>query len=69
MGEVNASTTRLESAVADLRVMVAQIDAQIPYLATKADLAAKPGKTYMWGIMAALLSAYACRLAALATLK
>ena len=39
------------------------------YLATKADLEEKPGKTYMWGIMATLLTAYACGLAALAILK
>jgi hypothetical protein len=63
--------------------MVARIDAQIPHLATKAEIAGlqvkiaglevkladKPGKTYMWGILAALLTAYACGLAALAVLK
>jgi chromosome segregation ATPase len=32
-------------------------------------LAEKPSKTYMWGILAALLTAYACGLAALAVLK
>ena len=32
-------------------------------------LADKPGKTYMCGILAALLTAYACGLAALAVLK
>lgn len=60
----------------DLKVMVARIDAQIPYLATKAEiagleakLAEKPSQTYMWGILAALLTAYACGLAALAVLK
>jgi uncharacterized coiled-coil protein SlyX len=69
MSDVKATCVRLEAAVADLRAMVARIDAQIPYLATKADLAEKPSKTYMWGIMAALLTAYACGLAALAVLK
>ena len=69
MQDVKASVGRLESAVADLKAMVGRIDAQIPYLATKADLADKPGKAYMWGIMAALLTAYACGLAALAVLK
>jgi hypothetical protein len=69
MGDVKASTGRLEAAVADLRVMIARIEAQIPHLATKADLAEKPGKAYMWGIMGALLTAYACGLAALAILK
>jgi len=69
MGDLKAAAGRLESAVSELRVMVGRIDAQIPYLATKADLAEKPGKAYMWGIMAALLTAYACGLAALAILK
>ena len=76
MTEIRGSAGRLETAVGELRVavgelqvMVARIDARIPYLATKADLAEKPGKAYMWGIMAALLTAYACGLAALAILK
>jgi gamma-glutamyl:cysteine ligase YbdK (ATP-grasp superfamily) len=54
---------------ADLTNMQAKLDATLPHLATKADLADKPGKTYMWGILAALLTAYACGLAALAVLK
>jgi hypothetical protein len=65
MPDVNGSVGRLELAVAELTVMVARIDAQIPYLATRADLADKPGKAYMWGILAALLTAYACGLAVL----
>jgi hypothetical protein len=69
MLDVKGSVGWLESAMAELKVMVARIDAQIPYLATKADLADKPGKAYMWGILAALLTAYACGLAALAVLK
>ena len=51
MLDVKGSVGRLELAVAELKVMVARIDAQIPYLATKADLADKPGKAYMWGIL------------------
>ena len=54
---------------AKLGVMDARLEATLPHLATKADLADKPGKTYMWGILAALLTAYACGLAALAVLK
>ena len=46
----------------------ARWDATLPHLATKADLAEKPSHTYMWGILAALLTAYACGLAALAIL-
>lgn len=34
-----------------------------------AKLAAMPSRTYMWGILGALLTAYACGLAALAVLK
>lgn len=54
---------------ADLSVLQTRLDTTLPFLATKADLADKPGKTYMWGILAALLTAYACGLAALAVLK
>lgn len=49
--------------------MESKLDATLPHLATKADLADKPGKLYMWGILATLLTAYACGLAALAILK
>ncbi len=35
----------------------------------KVALTDKPGKLYMWGILTALLTAYACGLAALAILK
>jgi hypothetical protein len=56
------------------------LTATLPHLATKAEvtelrddiaaaLAEKPSKTYMWGVLAALLTAYACGLAALAVLK
>ena len=54
---------------AKMGAVEARLDATLPHLATKADIADKPGKTYMWGILAALLTAYACGLAALAVLK
>jgi hypothetical protein len=54
---------------ADQTAIQTRLDVTLPYLATRADLADKPGKTYMWGILAALLTAYACGLAALAVLK
>jgi hypothetical protein len=57
--ELKVTVTRME----------AKLDATLPHLATKADLADKPGKAYMWGILATLLTAYACGLAALAVLK
>ena len=84
MREVKSSIDRLEERTARLEVGIAEIkamlEATLPHLATKAEVADlrtemvagfadKPGKTYMWGILAALLAAYACGLAGLALLK
>ena len=66
MRDVKSSITRLEMTTVEIKTMLA---ATLPHLATKADLAEKPSKTYVWGILAALLTAYACGLAGLATLK
>ena len=74
----------MKSSMRDLREMMirmeAKLDATLPHLATKAEVAHlradmvagfadKPSKTYMWGILAVLLTAYACGLAGLAVLK
>jgi predicted nucleic acid-binding Zn-ribbon protein len=75
--DMGGKMTDLRSEMTDLRsdvrtrldILQARLDATLPHLATRADLAAVPTKTYMWGIMAALLTAYACGLAALAVLK
>ncbi len=48
---------------------MAEILKTLPHLATKAELADKPGKTYLVGLLAVLLTAYAAGLAALAILK
>ena len=72
MRDVRATLARLEP-------LIVRIDATLPHLATKAelgelkaelraDLADKPGKLYLWGILAALIAAYAAGLAALAVL-
>jgi len=66
MREEKAARARLEAAV--LRVETI-LTTTLPHLATKADLAEKPSKTYMWGILGVLLTAYACGLAALAVLR
>lgn len=81
--------------VAAMRADIARVEAKADLAAEKAELAAqkadlaahkteglaadvtelrvaltdKPGKLYMWGILTALLTAYACGLAALAILK
>ena len=73
MSEVKATLRRLEP-------MIVRIDAIVPHLATKAELEAlrgemragfadKPSRGYLWGILGALIAAYACGLAALAILK
>jgi gamma-glutamyl:cysteine ligase YbdK (ATP-grasp superfamily) len=64
--KLSAGQASLDSRLATLQ---ATLDATLRHLATRAELADKPGKTYMWGILAALLTAYACGLAALAVLK
>ena len=72
--------TRLESDVRDIQTTLARLEAMLeatlPHLATKADvaqlraeLAEKPSRAYMWGVLAALVTAYAAGLAALAILK
>jgi hypothetical protein len=73
MREERAARVRLEAAVLEIRTILTTL---LPRLATKADiaelrteLAEKPSKTYMWGVLAVLLTAYGCGLAALAVLK
>ena len=66
MRDVKSAIGRLEATTIEIKAMLA---ATLPHLATKAELAEKPGKLYMWGILAVLLTAYACGLAGLAVLK
>jgi hypothetical protein len=70
MRDVKSAVVRLEATTIEIKAMLA---ATLPHLATKAELAQLradlPSKTYMWGILAVLLTAYACGLAGLAVLK
>jgi hypothetical protein len=73
MRDVKASLHDVREAVIRLEAL---FTATVPHLATKADvlatradLAEKPSKAYMWGILAVLLTAYASGLAALAVLR
>jgi hypothetical protein len=52
---------------AELADMRSELKVEIALL--RNELADKPSKTYMWGVLTALLAAYACGLAALAVLK
>lgn len=73
VADVRQSVADLPHSVADLRQSVTRIEATLaatlPHLATKAELAEKPGKTYLVSLLAVLLTAYAAGLAALAILK
>jgi hypothetical protein len=73
---LEARVARLEEDVREIKGTLAQmlpmlvrIDATMPHLATKAELAEKPGKAYLWSVMAVLLAAYAAGLAGLAVLR
>jgi len=59
--ETKADSNRLETGwktdVAELKLAIARLDAD------------KPSKTYMWGVLAVLITAYTCGLAAVAILK
>lgn len=50
--------------VAELRSEAIQMKAELV-----GQLAEKPSKTYIWGVLAVLLATYACGLAALAVLR
>jgi hypothetical protein len=73
MQEVKAVLGRIEP-------LIIRIDATMPHLATKAELAVlgsdlraeladKPSKTYMWGVLGVPIIAYAAGLAALAVIR
>jgi hypothetical protein len=64
--ELRVTTGRLEVSLVRIETI---LTTTLPYLATKADLAEKPSKTYMWGVLAVLLTAYGLGLAGLAILK
>jgi hypothetical protein len=77
VNDMRATLNRLEISVAKIEAM---LEATLPHLATKAELAelrsdlrtglaSKPGKTCMWGMLTALITAYAAGLAALAIVR
>lgn len=84
LGRVETTLAALTERVGRVEISLAEIKAlllaTLPHLATKAVLAEvrtelltqineKPSKTYMWGVLAVLLTAYTCGLAAVAILK
>jgi hypothetical protein len=84
IARLDATTARIEMGLAEIKAMLAatlphlatkaelttglaEQTSRIAELAVV--LAEKPSKTYMWGILAVLLTAYACGLAGLAVLR
>ena len=71
--QVEAAIIRIEAILPHLatRADIADLRADVARDATRLEvaLADKPSKLYMWGVLTALLTAYACGLAALAILK
>jgi hypothetical protein len=52
-----------------LRYLAAKADIAELRVELRGEFAEKPSKTHLWGVLAVLLTAYACGLAALAMLK
>ena len=65
--DVTGLEARMEARFGGVEAHFGGVEARFGGLEAK--LAEKPSKTYMWGILGALLTAYACGLAALAILK
>jgi len=80
---LEARVGRLEEDMREVRATLGQmlpilvrIDTTLPHLATKAELQAlrvelaeKPSKTYLWAVLAVLVTAYGAGLAAIALLR
>lgn len=66
----------IKTMLAQLLPIIIRIDATTPHLATKAELAQlrseladKPGKLYLWAVLAGLLAGYAAGLAAIVLIR
>ena len=66
LGRLETDVAEIKTTLARLEPMIVRIDATLPYLATKAELADKPSRGYLWGVMAAMVGAQAVALAAAA---
>ena|SRR5947199_1604490 len=66
----------VKATLAQILSIVVRIEATLPHLATKAELAElraelaeKPSRAYLWGVLAVLVTAYGAGLAAVAVLR
>jgi hypothetical protein len=69
-------TREVKATLAQILSIVVRIEATLPHLATKAELAElraelaeKPSRAYLWGVLAVLVTAYGAGLAAVAVLR
>ena len=65
--EMEQRFSHVERRFSEVEQRFSGVEGRIAGLEVK--LADKPGKTYMWGVLGVLLTAYACGLAALAVLR
>ena len=65
VGAARADIRTLRESVVDARERLVRIEASLPHLATKANVARLPGRTELWGAIAALGTIFTIVLAAL----
>jgi hypothetical protein len=68
LDHLEENVREIKTTLARLEPIIIRIDATLPHLATQAELADKPGKTYLATAIGVLLVAYAAGLAGLAAL-
>ncbi|HEX5327142.1 MAG TPA: hypothetical protein VFW75_10785 [Acetobacteraceae bacterium] len=77
LSRLEGEMREVKSVLGQMMPILARIEATLastlPHLATKAELADKPGKAYLWGVVgvlvAAIVASYGAGLAAIALLR
>jgi hypothetical protein len=73
LDRIEEDIREIKTTLGRLEPLIIRIDerlkTELPYLATKAELAEKPSRAYLWGVMAAMVGAQAVALAATALIK
>jgi hypothetical protein len=68
LDRLEADVHEIKTTLARVEPMIIRIDAQLPRLATKAELEKKPGHAELWGAIAAMVGAQAVLIAVLAVI-
>jgi hypothetical protein len=73
LDRIEEDVREIKTTLKELAPLIVRIDerlrTELPHLATKAELAEKPSRAYLWGVMAAMVGAQAVALAATALIK